>query len=1101
MKDHWIVKLLISTRTMTFLLLLFAAAMAAGTFIENSYDTPTSKKWVYNAWWFSAIMVLLMINFIGNIKRYQLLQWKKWATLTMHLSWILIIIGAGITRYISYEGMMLIREGATENSFYSDETYMSVIMQGMSPDGQEMQREIKDKMLITPYDYDYSLNDEFYDKDVSITIDTLIYDAVEGLIPSEDGTERYLKIVEAGEGSRHDHLLKDGEKALIHNTLFGVNLDPELAAAEDVINIVENWNGYTIQTPFEGQFMRMADRMEGKVFKDSIQTFNLRSLYTIGNMQFVIPEPLTAGNVGIIKSPEPTPAKAYGIKATVSSGNESKQIELLGGKGLIKDYVDVEINGLKLYVKYGSIMRELPFSITLNDFIAEKHPGTEKSYAAFESKVVVNDSAGSTPERIYMNNVLDKEGYRFFQAGFDPDELGTHLSVNHDFWGKTITYAGYYLLYLAMLALIFDPNTRFGELGRLIRRVEKRKSKMLTTILVLFMTSIAVAQDGHEGHDHAVGEHQTTEVVATASTENKEQEEKVKINETSLARLDSIIVANMIPQEEAAKFGKVIIQDNGRMKPASTLASEFLRKVSEREYYEARVGDSVVRLSPEQTLLSMMQFGNLWYEVPIIKLKRGNDSIRDILEIDRSRKFAAGMDFFKSPNGEFIGFKLGPYLDEANQADVKNAFQKDFIDVNYSLGLLDQVVSSSMLRIFPKPNDSGNKWYSYPELNEAGFKATDSVLTKQLIPAYLQTLRYGKANGTYEDADKVLASLNRFQKAYGSEVMPTDNQIEAEIFYNKYDVFKNLYKWYGWFGVFLIILLVAQILMVKPLKEMRYAIQFHKVVIYILFIAHIAGLGVRWYLSGHAPWSNAYESLIYVAWAVMLFGLLLGRKSELTMAAAAFVVAIILWVAHLNWLEPDIANLVAVLDSYWLMIHVSIIVASYGPFALGMILGLITFILMIFSNEKNKKRMDLNIKELTYINEAALTIGLIMLTIGNFLGGMWANESWGRYWGWDPKETWALISIFIYAFVLHLRLVPGLKSRWTYNLWSILAFYSILMTYFGVNFYLSGLHSYASGDQIISYQFIVGSLVVIAAFAIPAYIKDKKIYKKKSRED
>lgn len=140
--------------------------------------------------------------------------------------------------------------------------------------------------------------------------------------------------------------------------------------------------------------------------------------------------------------------------------------------------------------------------------------------------------------------------------------------------------------------------------------------------------------------------------------------------------------------------------------------------------------------------------------------------------------------------------------------------------------------------------------------------------------------------------------------------------------------------------------------------------------------------------------------------------------------------------------------------------------------------------------------MDLNIKELTYINEVALTVGLIMLTIGNFLGGMWANESWGRYWGWDPKETWALITIFIYAFVLHLRLVPGLKGRWTFNLWSILAFASVLMTYFGVNFYLSGLHSYASGDQIISYQFAVITIVVVLIIAFIAKFKENKIYKK-----
>jgi cytochrome c-type biogenesis protein CcsB len=232
--------------------------------------------------------------------------------------------------------------------------------------------------------------------------------------------------------------------------------------------------------------------------------------------------------------------------------------------------------------------------------------------------------------------------------------------------------------------------------------------------------------------------------------------------------------------------------------------------------------------------------------------------------------------------------------------------------------------------------------------------------------------------------------------------------------------------------------------------------------------------------------------MIYVAWATMFFGLAFGRKSDLTMASTAFVTSIILMVAHWNWLDPSIANLQPVLDSYWLMIHVAVIVASYGPFTLSMIIGLVALILIIITTKKNKKKLDLNIKELTIINEISLTVGLVMLTIGNFLGGQWANESWGRYWGWDPKETWALISIIIYAFVIHMRLVPGLRGRFAFNWASVIAFGSILMTYFGVNFYLTGLHSYASGDQIISYQFIVitlVSLLVLGYFARKQYNK------------
>ncbi|MBT8295378.1 MAG: cytochrome c biogenesis protein CcsA, partial [Gramella sp.] len=245
------------------------------------------------------------------------------------------------------------------------------------------------------------------------------------------------------------------------------------------------------------------------------------------------------------------------------------------------------------------------------------------------------------------------------------------------------------------------------------------------------------------------------------------------------------------------------------------------------------------------------------------------------------------------------------------------------------------------------------------------------------------------------------------------------------------------------------------------------------------------------------PWSDAYESMIYVAWATMFFGLAFGRKSNLTIASTAFVASMILMIAHWNWMDPSIANLQPVLNSYWLMIHVSVIVGSYGPFTLGMILGAVALILMILTNDKNRKKMEINIHEITVITEMALTVGLVMLTIGNFLGGQWANESWGRYWGWDPKETWALISIFVYAFVIHMRLVPGLRSRWFFNLMAIVAFASIMMTYFGVNFYLSGLHSYASGDKVITPTFIYYAIAAVAILGGLSYWKFQKYFAKK----
>jgi cytochrome c-type biogenesis protein CcsB len=286
------------------------------------------------------------------------------------------------------------------------------------------------------------------------------------------------------------------------------------------------------------------------------------------------------------------------------------------------------------------------------------------------------------------------------------------------------------------------------------------------------------------------------------------------------------------------------------------------------------------------------------------------------------------------------------------------------------------------------------------------------------------------------------------------------------------------------------VLVLVQIF--KEAKFLNLVIKILKISTLILFISHTLGLIFRGYISGHAPWSDAYESMIYVSWATLFFGLIFGRRSDLTIASTTFVSSMILMIAHWNWLDPAIANLQPVLDSYWLMIHVAIIVASYGPFALGMIIGSVCLLLMILLNNENRDKLKNKIRELTIINEMSLTVGLIMLTIGNFLGAMWANESWGRYWGWDPKETWALISIMVYAFVIHIRLIPGFRTSWLFNFLSVIAFSSILMTYFGVNFYLVGLHSYASGDKVITPNFIYYSLLVVFILGFLSYFRSKK---------
>jgi cytochrome c-type biogenesis protein CcsB len=1068
--DKKIFSFLFSTRLMSVLFLTFALAMGIGTFIESKYNTDTARILIYNTWWFEAIMVFFLINFFGNIKRYQLHKKEKWATLILHIAFIFILIGAFITRYISYEGMMPIREGAAENQIYSDKTFLTVFADGEYKG--EMKRRVFDKaLLFSPVtNNDFTLSGKFDETPFEVTYVKYIMGAKETIKPSAKGT-LYLKLVEAGAGGREEHFLKEGEVQNIHNVLFALN-----KPTEGAININTQGEKYTIQTPFEGEFMRMADKLKGAVTKDNVQPLMMRSLYSIGDIRIVFPDPAIRGVVDY-ESDNDFKAKSHhdALVVKVKADGQEKEVRLLGSKGSIGEPQTVKIGKIEYSLFYGSKAYVLPFKIKLNDFIATKYPGTEKSYSAFESKVTVQDSTETFDARIFMNNVLDHKGYRFFQSSFDPDEKGTVLSVNHDFWGTSITYFGYFMLYFGLMAIMFTKHSRFADLKRKLDNVKKKK---LITILVLMLSFAGFSQaphvhtsgDGHEhNHNHAPADPNDHANHVTAAPSQKQ--------------IDSLLTIYKAPVAHAAKFGRLIIQDaGGRMKPINTFSSELLRKVSHKDTYNG--------MNSDQVFLSMTQYAQVWIQVPLIYLNTKDDSIRKIIGVDRKAKLAPFVKFFDE-NGNY---KLSPYLDAAYKAANPNSFETDFIETDKKVNLMESALSGSILRIFPIPNDPNNKWISYLEIQNAGLKGMDSTYVKQILPLYFSALNNGSISKNFDTADHLVESIDGFQKKFGSKVRPSDKKIDLEIAYNTYNILPKMFYWYSLAGIFMLIFTLFSTFFDK--KWLRITVNGFHILIGVIFAFHTVALIARWYISGHAPWSNAYEAIVYVAWATMFFGLAFDRKSKLTVASAAFVTAMIFFAADANWIDPEIANLQPVLNSYWLMIHVAVIVGSYGPFALGMILGLVGLILIFFTNEKNKVKMDLNIKEITYINEMSLTIGLIMLTIGNFLGGQWANESWGRYWGWDPKETWALISIMVYAFVIHARFVPSLRGQWFFNLMSMFAFVSILFTYYGVNFHLVGLHSYASGEAH-SLSWIWYSLGTISLLGILTYPKYRKYYKKK----
>ena len=1036
-----LVSFLISTKFTAILFVLFPLSMGIGTFVESYYNTTTAKILIYNAWWFELMMVFFVINFLFNIKRYNLITFSKWPILLLHISWILIIVGAGVTRYIGYEGVMPIRENSSSDKFLSEETHLTALIDG-ERNGEPIRRGLEDEFLFSELTNNYfKWKYDFEGQSFSIEYEDFFENAKEDVIEKENG-EEFLKIVEASDGTRHDHFLKSGQVTSIHNILFALNNDTEGA-----INISLKNGQLYIKSPFEGNYLRMSDQKKGILNKDINEILALRSLYNVAGLQFVFPDGIIKGDFEVVRSEEESPQQ--GLFLRISSKEESKVIGILGGKGVVNRPKKINVGGLDFSLTYGSLEKSLPFRIRLNDFIAEKYPGTEKSYSSFKSKVSVIDDSNFDYE-IYMNHILNYKGYRFFQASFDPDERGTVLSVNHDFYGTLITYIGYILLYIGLMGVMFFGKTRFVDLSKKLEKL--RLKKQVLTIVTFFLATNAFPQNNHSQF------------------------------QTNTRSLDFNSTGKVVSFEHASDFGKLVIQDSGgRMKPLNTFASELLRKVSKSDTYND--------LSADQVLISIIKNPLEWYNTPIIYLKRGNDSLRKIVGRDSKEKYAAFVDFFDQ-NGNY---KISSQLENAYKASLPNQFQKDFIETDRKVNLLFSAFEGTILRIFPLPNNLNNKWVSFSDSDVTQFNGVDSLYVKNVLPLYFSTLDNDIKSGDYENSKKLLESIKGFQTKYGSDVLPSDDKINAEIYYNKYDIFKNLFSWYMYAGTLMFVFLIFQIFFEN--KYLKYLIQFSKYCIISLFVLHTLGLFARAYVSGHAPWSDAYESMIYVAWATVGIGLAFGRKSDLTIAATSFVSSMILMIAHWSWMDPEIANLVPVLDSYWLMIHVSVIVGSYGPFTLSMILGIVSLILIIITNKRNKKKIDINLQELTIINELSLTVGLIMLTIGNFLGGQWANESWGRYWGWDPKETWALISIMIYAFVLHMRLIPGLKGKWMFNLMSIIAFASIMMTYFGVNFYLTGLHSYASGDKVITPSFVYYSILFVFLLGTFSYFRYKKYYK------
>lgn len=1008
-------------------ILLFAIAIGTATFIENDFGAIGAKVAVYNAKWFEALLLLLCINLVVNIFRYKMYRKEKIVVFTFHVAFILILIGAGITRFIGYEGSMSIREGATESTMLTDDTHVIVELR----EGQDGLILDKSVLMSVFSGGDYSDSEKFNQKKFSFKSTRFIPNAQEVIVDGAPGQGiPYLNlVVSSGNSGRRNISLKSGDSKQFGNYKILFNRPFDSTA----INFTMKDSFIQVQSPFEITSMAMADGSKDTVAPYNSVPFQQMKLYGFGDLKIVLTEIHPNGIVQLqsVESNESQFMDALAVEVT--SAGETREVFLRGGKGYVGEPTFFEMNGVQIKMTFGAKVIQLPFALKLNDFVLDRYPGSH-SPASYASEVTLIDQSKGVqmPYRIFMNNVLNYRGYRFFQSSFDKDEKGTVLSVNKDGAGTFVTYLGYFIMSLGMLLALFVNNTRFALLGKLLNR--NNAAKALIAIMMLTSSSLMAQNTQSNGF-------------------------------------------KVVDPKHAALFGRVLVQDqDGRTKPVNTVASELLRKISRKNSFEG--------MNPEQVYLGMLIEPDKWQNTPMIKVT--HPELKKFLHIDG--KLAAFTDVLDLENGGT--YKLREYVNQAyaKKASERSKFDNDVIAVDERINIFYMAMTGDLMKILPDPRGAKSPWFT-PGTKVGGLAKSDSAFIVNLLPVYVQSL----ASNDLNQANLIVQGIIDYQKKYGKEIIQSDGKISAEITYNKMMIFDRLGNYFGIVGMVMLVLVFMNLF--RERKWIDKTVQVAYYILILFFALQTFGLGLRWYISGRAPWSNGYESMIYISWVTVLAGLIFSRKSQMTIAATAILASIILMVAHLSWMDPEITNLVPVLKSYWLTIHVSVITASYGFLALSALLGFINLVLMIFKTPSNFEKLASRIKELNLINERALIIGLYLLTIGTFLGGVWANESWGRYWGWDPKETWALVTVLVYTFVSHMGYVPGLKTDYSFSFATLVSYSAVIMTYFGVNYYLSGLHSYAKGDPVPVPSFVYYTVAVIAVVSVMAWLNERKMTK------
>ncbi len=1065
-----IIKSIGDLRVSVVLFLLFALFCALATFIESAYGTPTAWAMVYDTFWFEYIQLLLGINLLCGMFRYKMFGLKKLPLMIFHISFLFILVGSAMTRYAGFEGILPIREHTQNSLIESSKTSLRI---SAIKDGERYSA-VNDRYIGNlPFANSFKLKLNLGDDQAVLKYKDLILNA-HYTYKENNNSDPLLVLMLSQKGSQGiDVKFEKGEVKNIEGVNFAFMNDNVKAP---FVKIDEN---LTLSSSENLHFLSMLDGQNLDLKIGEKANAKERRLYEINDISFVVKVASLHAQEALEGSNRPQDESFWlwfksawlevGRTMLISTfgepqnwknslllhfkdfalSNENKNLELTGSNALklelsyknenkefyIFEYnkpIMIELAGQKFFISWALSYEQLPFDIYLRDFVLDRYPGS-MSPASYASEITVKNNNENFDYRIFMNNVLDYDGYRFYQSSYDQDEKGTVLSVNKD-PGKIPTYIGYFLLCLGMFMNFLNPHSRFRTLARLINKDTLKHTSVIIFILLLsFGSEKTFAQD---------------------------------LNST----------LPMVNTNHAKALATLIVQKSadGRMVPFDTLSREILEKIHQSDSYKGQNSNAV--------MLSMLVDVNKWQMEPFILMPQNQavrDAIANILEIP-SAKYISYKDFFDVNNR----YKLQKYVENANRKNpnARGIFDKEIIKLDERANVVNLVFSGELFKFIPVQNNPNNVWLA-PFSAVTTLKGDEGHIVLALIQNYFSAVENAFKDGNWTRADEGLKFIKEYQEKIGYKVMPSKTKVEMEIFSNKAEIFVKLAPVYLIAGFLLLILVFSK--MVVPNLKISFIFKVVYVLNVLAFVIHTVGLGLRAYLSGHAPWSNGYESMVYIAWALSLSGIFFSRKSPIALSLTSILSGVVLMVAHLSEMNPQITNLVPVLNSYWLSIHVSVITASYGFLGLCALLGIFTLFLMCFLKKDGKYNLNIlrNITEATRINEMAMIFGLCLLTVGNFLGAIWANESWGRYWSWDSKETWALVSILVYAAILHLRMIPKYCNQFVFALWSMFAYWVIIMTYFGVNYFLTGLHSYAAGEaaQIPDYVYLGFALMVVLA--------------------